>query len=138
MNRVSGLLLIVLVIMLVTVVESRADVEVRRYGEENPMITIAKSTFWGGVAGLVLGGAVALVAGENEDDIVKWFFVGGVFTGFGVGLYHVATRPKPTSSLLEINGDGLAVNLPSIRFAPEDVSGHGEWRAAVTVFSLDF
>jgi hypothetical protein len=130
--------LLILLVFALFATAARADVEVRRYGAENPMVTIAKSTMWGGLAGLILGGATALVAGENEDDIIKWFFVGGVFVGCGVGIYHVATRPEPTASLLQIDGDGLAVNFPTVRFSPERVTGAYHWRGTVTLFSLGF
>ena len=134
MTRVVFILLIILIFAS----SARADVEVRRYGAENPMITIAKSTMWGGIVGLILGGATALVADKNEGDIIKWFFVGGVFVGCGVGVYHVATRPEPTSSLLQINGDGLAVNVPSIRFSSERIIGERHWSGAMTLLSIDF
>jgi hypothetical protein len=90
------------------------------------------------VVGLILGGATALVAEKNEGDIVKWFFVGGVFVGCGYGVYHVATRPEPTSSLLQIDGNGLAVNFPSIRFSPERVTGQHRWRGTMTLLSIGF
>jgi hypothetical protein len=38
-----------------------AQVEVQRRGEENPVLTVSKSIVYGGLAGLVLGGALALV-----------------------------------------------------------------------------
>ena len=129
---------LIVIIAVLTTVSARADVEVRRYGEENPMLTIAKSTVWGGLAGLILGAAVALVAEDNEDDIIKWFFVGGVFVGFGVGVYHVATRPKPTSSFLEIEDGGLALRVPTLNLAPEPSAGAHGWRASVTLFSANF
>lgn len=137
MTRTLVVMLVVIATLLAAV-PARADVEVRRYGEENPMLTIAKSTVWGGLAGLILGAAVALVAEDNEDDIIKWFFVGGVFVGFGVGVYHVATRPKPTSSLLEIEDGGLALRMPTVHFTPESSAGTNAWRASVTLFSADF
>lgn len=118
--------------------QATADVDVIRAGAENPAVTVAKSTFWGGVTGLILGGAVALVADKNEDDIIKWFFVGGVFAGFGYGVYHVTTREEPTSSLLRIDEEGLALGMPSIEISPESSAGKRGWRGCVTLFSRSF
>ncbi len=63
MMRVAA---IVLVLCVVTVMTAGAQVTVVRQGEENAFLTIAKSTAWGGLGGLVLGGAVALIADDNQ------------------------------------------------------------------------
>jgi hypothetical protein len=115
-----------------------ADVDVVRLGAENPAVTIAKSTFWGGVTGLILGGAVALVVDDDQEDIIKWFLVGGVFAGFGYGVYHVATREAPTSSLLRIEEEGLALGMPSVEISREASAEKRSWRGRVTIFSQSF
>lgn len=112
-----------------------ADVEVRRYGAENPMVTIAKSMFWGGLGGLLLGGAVALIADDNKEDYVKWGFVGGVFVGLGVGIYHVVTRPQPTSSLIRTDGDNVALSARALQLQ-RDQTGRATLR--LSVFAYDF
>ena len=99
---------------LLAVAPSDAQVTVVREGQENPVVTVAKSTLWGGLAGLVLGSAIALAVEENEDDIVKWFFVGGTIGGFGFGIYHVATRERPASALLQIDGEGPVIRAPVV------------------------
>ncbi len=86
---------------------ARAAVNVTRSGSENPMQEIAKSTIYGGAAGLILGAAVALVDdGGNDADQIKWGFAGGTFFGFGFGLYHVLSRPS-AAAMIEIQ-DGKA------------------------------
>ncbi len=102
---------VVLVIGLLACVLGRgsasAGVNVERTSSENPMLEVAKSTVYGGLAGLVLGSAVALVNnGSNDGDIIKWGFAGGTFLGFGYGLYYVSSRPR-ASALLEIEDGKL-------------------------------
>lgn len=115
-----------------------AQVRVIRVGEENPVKTIAKSTFWGGVTGLALGAAVALVAEKDEEDIIKWFFVGGVFGGFAFGVYHVLTREPPSTGLIDIDEDGLSIARPSITMTTEGGADLREPRLNVTLLSLHF
>jgi hypothetical protein len=101
--------------------EAAAAPVIERQGSENPVSEVAKSTIFGALGGLALGGAIALVSnGNNDGDIVKWGFVSGTFIGFGYGIYHVATRPK-TTALLELR-DGV----PSLHAAmPEPEPGRG-------------
>jgi hypothetical protein len=111
--------------------EANAEPVIQRQGSENPVTEVAKSTVFGALAGLALGGAVALVAnGDNDGDIVKWSFVGGTFLGFGYGVYHVATRPK-TTALLEFQGrtPSLHAAIP----APE-LGGGMTWRLVSATF----
>ena len=89
-----------------------AQVIVSREGTENPAISITKSIFWGGLGGLILGGAIALVAEDNEGEIIKWSFVGGTAAGLAVGIWHVATRPQPSAALLETGPAGTRVAMP--------------------------
>lgn len=109
---------------------ARAAVNVERQGSENPVLEVAKSTVYGGLAGLLLGSAIALATDSNDGDIIKWSFVGGTFLGCGFGIYHVATRPKATA-LLEFQGGtpslhaalpvsergrGMTMHLVAVRF----------------------
>ncbi len=141
-RAIGGLLMraavVALLLCMVVAASSSAQVTVHREGDENPVITIAKSIMWGGLAGLVLGGAVALVAEDNEEDIVKWFFVGGTFAGLGYGVYHVTTREKPSTALLRIDGDGLDWNVPSVALDRGlDRGGRGV-RRTVTLVDVSF
>lgn len=129
---------IVVALCAFAVITASAQVSVVREGEENPVVTIAKSTAWGAVAGLAMGAAVALIAGENEDDIVKWFFVGGVFGGFGYGIYHVATREHPSTALLRIDGDGMDWNIPAVAFRAPAGAQSRDARARVTLLHVSF
>jgi hypothetical protein len=129
---------VALLLCAVTAVASNAQVTVEREGDENPVMTIAKSVLWGGLAGVVLGGAVALVAEQNEEDIVKWFFVGGTFAGLGYGIYHVSTREKPSSALLRIDGDGLDWGFPSVALERGLDRGRRGIRGTVTLVDVSF
>ncbi|MBI5709134.1 MAG: hypothetical protein HZC42_02365 [Candidatus Eisenbacteria bacterium] len=107
---------------------ARAAVNVERQGAENPVQEVAKSTVYGGLAGLVLGSALALATDSNDGSIIKWSFVGGTFLGFGYGIYHVSTRPKPTA-LLEFQG-----GTPSLHAAlPVPERGRGMTMRLVAV-----
>ena len=80
-----------------------AAVNVSRTGSENPMVEVARSIIWGGVAGLVVGSAIALAGnGDNSGDIIKWSFVGGTFLlGLGAAAPLGGSRRggfAPTSS----------------------------------------
>jgi hypothetical protein len=99
---------------------ARAAVNVEREGSENPVLEVAKSTLYGGLGGLVVGIAIALVAEGDGGDIIKWSYVGGTFLGLGYGIYHVSTRPQPTA-LLEFQG-----GTPSLHAAlPAPTPGGG-------------
>ncbi len=91
---------------------SSAQIIESRQGDANPMVSVFKSTIYGGLAGLVLGLAVELVDDDEDADAVKWGFVGGTFLGFGYGIYHVTSRPAPGSALLERGPDGWEWGLP--------------------------
>jgi hypothetical protein len=125
-------------ILLVAAAPVHSQVTIERHGDENPVAAIAKATAWGGLAGLLLGSAVALVADDNEGDIIKWFFVGGVFGGFGYGIYHVTTRPEPPSALLRIDSDGMEWRFPAVAFERGMAGGRDDIRGAVNLVSLDF
>ena len=94
-------------------------VNVDRSGTENPMVEVARSTIYGGVTGLLLGGALALAVPDNKDsDYLKWGFVAGTFFGFGYGLHHIATRPSP-QALLELDHGALGWGVPEVAVGPQ-------------------
>ena len=93
------------------------QVVVTRSGEENPGITITKSIFWGALGGLIVGGAVALLMDDNQEDALKWGFVGGTGLGLAAGIWHVAKRPQPRSALLRIDPEGAALGMPGFAFS---------------------
>jgi hypothetical protein len=83
-----------------------------RDSSANPMVEVFKSTIYGGLAGLVLGSALALALPHDDNaDTVRWSFVGGTFFGFGYGIYDVSTRPQPHAAL-EHGPRGWALALP--------------------------
>ena len=134
--RIFALILFVIVLAVVFADDTRADVDVIRRGEENPMLTVAKSTFWGAVTGLVLGGAIALAAQDNEEDIMRWSIVAGTFVGFAIGIYHVATRPSASNSMIQMGEGGLAVSVPAVQVDWDAQTGRAS--ARVPVFSYSF
>jgi hypothetical protein len=89
---------------------AQAAVNVNRSGSENPMVEVSRSTIYGGITGLVLGGALAMATdGGSDASYLKWGFVGGTFFGFAYGLYHVQSRPH---ALLEVGGQRVAWSVP--------------------------
>ena len=104
------------------------QVVVTRGGDENPAMTITKSIFWGALGGLILGGAVALVIDDNQEDALKWGFVGGTGLGLAAGIWHVANRPQPRSALLRIDSDGASVALPDFALSTTAGPLRGEGR----------
>lgn len=134
------LLLIVLIVSFSVSSNLHAQVQVVRTGQENPVITIGKSTLYGGATGLLLGLALSLVVDEDTGDIVKWSFVGGTFGGFLVGIYHVASRPQPSSALLQFDSSRLvkvALPQPHVRFrSAKDGSRHRELEVSLVSITL--
>jgi hypothetical protein len=129
---------LLVVILAFFAVDSRADVDVIRVGDENPVLTIAKATFWGGVTGLLIGGALALVVDDNQEDYIKWGLVGGIVGGCAFGVYHVMSRPSGESSLLETDGDSLALNFPTVNIAWTGNEDNRHLNTRMTVFSCSF
>ena len=84
---------------------SSGSVSISRTGAENPVLEVAKSTYWGAVAGLVLGGAVSLAKEKHTLAPLRWGIAMGAFGGFGAGVYFVANRPVP-SAMFELR-DGV-------------------------------
>jgi O-antigen/teichoic acid export membrane protein len=110
-RRLASILITSLCLLAFSSPVSAQIVEERR-GEANPMVSVFKSTLYGGAAGLVLGLAVELIDSGSDGDAAKWGFVGGAFFGFGYGIYYVSTRPSPGSAMLERKEDGFALAFP--------------------------
>ena len=89
------------------------NVSVSRYGDENPVKEIAKSVYWGAVAGAVLGGAVMLADSDPSLEPLRWGVVIGAFGGLGAGVYFVARRPQP-ASLLELRNGQIVASPPAV------------------------
>lgn len=65
-----------------------------RTEEAHPFWIIGKSTMWGGLTGLMLGGAVDILGDDNKEPIAGKGFAVGVIVGFVVGLYAETNRKK--------------------------------------------
>lgn len=59
--------------------------------DDSTIIQISKSTIYGGLLGLLLGGAVAIVVEDDRDEPIRWGLVLGVFGGFAYGVYAAST-----------------------------------------------
>lgn len=119
MNFRNLLLILLLTLLAISTFYSSAEAQVAvvRGGQENPIVSIAKSTLYGGATGVILGLALTLVIDEDTGDIMKWSFVGGTFGGFLFGIYHVSSRPKPSAAIFQFNTKGLAkVAVPKPQF----------------------
>jgi hypothetical protein len=106
-------------IVLCFVRPASAQVIETREGSSNPMVEVFKSTCYGSLAGLLLGSALALATDDNDNDeeYVRWGFVGGTFFGFGYGIYHVASRPGPGQAMLQDDGSGWRAHFPAAELA---------------------
>ena len=96
------------------------SVEISRESAENPMPEIARSVMWGAVAGLMVGGAVAL-ATEQSIEPLRWGIVLGTGAGLVTGIYFVSHRPQP-AAVLEIQHGRLSAG-PTALGAIEPVAG---------------
>ena len=97
---------------------ARAEVNVERVGSENAMAEVFKSTIYGALAGLVVGGAIELAANDGSGEPIRWGIVAGTAIGLGYGIYQVATRPQPTALLELKDGELRAHALPTVQAQP--------------------
>ena len=120
MKRILAVLLCGVLLVQLTAPAARASVNVERRGDENPMQEVAKSVIYGGLAGLVLGSAIAIAndSNSNDGDIVRWGFAGGAFLGLGMGLWWVTNRPQPAAAL-ELKDGTLHARLPNPEVGPD-------------------
>lgn len=109
------------------------------HAEENAMLTVSKTIIYGGLAGLILGSAIALAADDNEGDVIKWSFVAGTFAGLGVGIHSVSNRGPSQGAILSIEGDRLAWNTPAPSFRVEsDPLATGNYDKSAKLALLSF
>jgi len=132
MKRVQPAAVLLMLTVAITLIASPAvaAVDIERHGEENPVAEIAKSTFYGALAGVVIGGAIeAADNGSDDGEAFRWCFVGGTFIGLAAGIYFTARRPSPTP-VFEFGGGRLHVGA----LAPEPVRGGARLRVIGTRF----
>jgi hypothetical protein len=120
MKRILAALLVACCGVQLAAPAAHASVNVNRNGDENPMQEVAKSVIYGGLAGLVVGSAIAVAndGNSNDGDIIRWGFAGGTFLGLGMGLWWVTSRPRP-SAALELNDGVLRAQLPAPELGPD-------------------
>jgi hypothetical protein len=97
-----------------------AAVNVNRSGDENPMKEVAKSTIYGGVAGLFVGLALAVAQkdNDNDEDLIRYGFAGGTLLGLGMGIYWIGQRPQP-SGALEFEDGHWRAGAPGVQLAAD-------------------
>ncbi len=108
---------------------AHAAVNVVRHGEENPMVEIARSTFYGALAGVLVGSAITVASDSHDATPIKWGFVFGTFIGAGYGFYSVTSRPSAAliewrdgqlasggAAAAEASPRGVRVRLAAVRF----------------------
>jgi len=135
-SNVTSILVVVCLMAFGLNSSARAQVTVVRGGNENPMVSVAKSTFYGALTGLLVGGALVLATESDDGDIMRWSFVGGTFGGLILGLYHVANRPGPSNSMLHFNSKGLQkARLPKPMLRMSRTTGY-EVKVPLLAFSL--
>jgi len=121
------------VLVAITVFSATAHAE---EGHESSVATVGKSTFYGALTGLLVGGATALVAGGNSGEILKWSFVAGTSVGLIWGIHDVSTRPEQNSAMFSLKSDGSTmVSLPKSQLS---IRADGDLGFDMTVFSLTF
>jgi hypothetical protein len=91
---------------------------VERRSDENPMVEIARSTLYGGLAGTLVGGALALASDAKDATAVKWGFVVGTLFGAGYGFYTVTSRPQPSALIEWRSGGPASGGLAALDVAP--------------------
>lgn len=116
MTRIFCVVLLVLS-LLVPATGFAGEPQIVRHGEENGMMTVAKSTFWGGVAGTMVGLAILAASDGEAEGSFRASFAIGTVVGLGYGIYHVAKRPenpKAPCALLNVSPDGLTLRPPPV------------------------
>lgn len=94
-----------------------AAVNVNRRGDENPMQEIARSVFYGGLTGLMVGGVLAIASEDGDDGaLIRWGLVGGTLAGLAIGLHHVNARPS--AALIEFDDRGAHFGAIAPRAGP--------------------
>jgi hypothetical protein len=118
MKRFGGILVVVGLALGAVASMARAGVNIDRSGAENPVIEVSRSVIYGGLAGLVVGSAIAIAADSGHDgDIVRWSFAGGTVLGLVAGTYFVARRPLP-SALIERDRGAFELHPPGVSTSP--------------------
>lgn len=112
-------LLLVCSVLISAVAPAAAAVNIQRTGSENPVMEVAKSTLWGALGGLVIGGAIALATSgdSNDGEVIRWSIVAGTAIGLGYGIYQVRTRPA-ARALLEIGEGKPSLAVPTLAVEP--------------------
>ncbi|MEC7490800.1 MAG: hypothetical protein VYA17_14565 [Pseudomonadota bacterium] len=109
------LLLFVFNIQLFSISLAEGQVSVEREGDENPVLVVAKSTFWGGIAGITTGLAIGLVVKDYE--IMRYTVAAGTLVGMYYGWRHVNSRPEALP-VFEFKSNG------SVHFSPPRLRIH--------------
>ncbi|SVC47036.1 uncharacterized protein METZ01_LOCUS299890 [marine metagenome] len=107
------LLIFVFSTQLFSISLAEGQVTVEREGDENPVVVVAKSTFWGGIAGITTGLAIGLVVKDYE--VMRYTIAAGTLVGMYYGWRHVNSRPE-SLPVFEFKSNGsVHFSLPRLR-----------------------
>lgn len=96
-----------------------AEIHVERRSDENPAVEIARSTIYGGLAGLMVGLAFAAIDDDSpHPDLVQNSFAIGTFAGLGIGVYWAFSRPQPRG-MIQVDEDGAHLGLVPSEIGPD-------------------
>jgi hypothetical protein len=93
--------------------EPRRVVHVDTTPPRNYMSTIAINAFMGGVAGVLVGGAIYYLGSQNHPYNVAYWGAGGVLLGTGVGLMQIMVQESRASQATALSNDPA----PTLRLA---------------------
>lgn len=115
-KSLSVILIISLFLPAIAIAKEKEEKVYVRTEEAHPFWVIGKSTLWGGLTGLMLGGAVDILS-DNDESIAGKGFAIGVIIGFGVGLYSEVNRNKKEDE----ESKNISINvLPQINVKKTD------------------
>ena len=104
---------------------------------------VFRDTIGGSMAGLLVGGAIALI-GEDSWEPVRVGFIAGTFAGLGLGVYQAVKESRSEEqSLLDFQrGEPVAIRLvlPEVTVQPGAiaVSEHAELTYRMRLVSVSF
>jgi hypothetical protein len=104
--------------LLVAVCARDSSATVVRTANENPVVEIARSTFYGGLAGLSVGLAYASLDHNAGGGATSSGYAIGTLVGLGVGIYYVSTRGE-SRAMYEVGGPHPGWSMPVPEPAPD-------------------
>jgi hypothetical protein len=95
---------------------------------ENYMVTVAKSVFFGAVAGALVGTAVYFIDHENHPRNIAYWGAGGALVGGAVGLVQIAVNENRTEQAVSSMEQKRAKER-GVAFVPKVIHSSLGWPA---------